>query len=42
MDAESLYHRLREFAEGLGFVGDAADEHLAEAARIIAEDPRTD
>lgn len=40
MDAEEIYHRLRAEAEQYGFVDDAADEHLADAARVMAEDPR--
>jgi hypothetical protein len=37
MDAELLYHALRELAESHGFVTDHADELLADAARSIAE-----
>ena len=37
MDAELLYHALRELAETYGFVTDHADELLAEAARSIVE-----
>lgn len=40
MDAETLYHQLRAVAEEAGFVSDEADEHLGDAARFIAEDPR--
>lgn len=40
MDAEELYYKLREEAEKYGFVGDHADELLADAARSIIEDPQ--
>ena len=37
MDAELIYHALRECAELHGFVTDHADELLAEAARSVVE-----
>lgn len=34
---EDIYYALRERARQLGFVNDEADEHLAAAARCMAE-----
>ena len=42
MDAEELYYKLRADAEQYGFVGDHADELLAEVARSMAEDPQNE
>ena len=39
IDAEELYYKLRDFAEGFGFVGTHADEKLSEAAESMAGDP---
>lgn len=39
IDAETLYMKLREVAEGFGYVGSHADEKLGEAADAMADDP---
>ena len=37
MDAETIYHKLREAAESFGFVPDEADDALAQASNSIAD-----
>jgi hypothetical protein len=40
MDGKTIYYALRDAAERYGFVGDAADDLLGQAAQAIADDPR--
>lgn len=42
VNAEKLYASLRVVAEEFGFVSEEADDRLAEATEIIANDPRSE